>query len=425
MIDRPVTEENQQEQAKLVEEAVRRVGALFAAGGRLDDMRDLFVQLRGFFSTTAKAKAAKILKALINQIAETKGATPQHQIAIIVDAVAWCVKEKRTFLKQRMEARLAALYLETGQYKLSLNLIATLSREVKKFDDKLLMIEIYLVESKVFHQLRNHAKAKGALTSARASANSIYCPPTTQAEIDMMAGTLCAEEGDFKTAYSYFYEAYEGYNTIHQDALAVANIKYMLLTKIMLNSAEEVYTIMNGKAGVKFMCEELEAMKAVADAYKARSLHAFDEVFTKYAQYLEADVVVGSHLVKLKANLLEQNLLRIVEPFSCVEVAHVAKLIDLPVDEIEAKLCGMILDKKLSGILDQGQGTLIVYDDADQDDTYETAIETIQELSSVVDVLYSHGKQLTVPEVLDAPKEEEKKEEKKEVIALEDKPSGK
>jgi 26S proteasome regulatory subunit N6 len=52
---------------------------------------------------------------------------------------------------------------------------------------------------------------------------------------------------------------------------------------------------------------------------------------------LADDPIVFAHLDVLKANLLEQNLTRLIEPFSKVQIAHVAKLIDLPRDFIEAK----------------------------------------------------------------------------------------
>ena len=43
------------------------------------------------------------------------------------------------------------------------------------------------------------------------------------------------------------------------------------------------------------------------------------------------------HIDGLYENLLEQNLLRIIEPFSTVEISHVSKLIDLPLQKIETK----------------------------------------------------------------------------------------
>lgn len=61
------------------------------------------------------------------------------------------------------------------------------------------------------------------------------------------------------------------------------------------------------------------------------------------------------------------------QPFSCVELDHVAELIKLPVDKVELKLSQMILDKKLLGILDQGKGQLIIYEEATVDKVCDAA----------------------------------------------------
>merc|ERR1711862_900149 len=93
-------------------------------------------------------------------------------------------------------------------------------------------------------------------------------------------------------------------------------------------------------------------------------------------------------------NLLEQNILRILEPFSRVEIAHVAELIDLPLERIQSKLREMILDHKLNGTLDQGVGVLIVFDKEEMRTTYDNTLKSIKNTSEVLDTLYGMAKQL-------------------------------
>lgn len=67
----------------------------------------------------------------------------------------------------------------------------------------------------------------------------------------MQSGTLHAEEKDYKTAFSYFLEAFEAFNAL-DDPKAVLALKYMLLTKIMTMEADDVPTIISSKAGLKY-----------------------------------------------------------------------------------------------------------------------------------------------------------------------------
>ena len=102
---------------------------------------------------------------------------------------------------------------------------------------------------------------------------------------------------------------------------ALTALKYMLLSKIMIRNPEDVQSIMSGKLAVKYAGRDLDAMKAVAEASHKRSLADFQAGVKEYRQELEDDVIVRAHLGSLYDTMLEQNLCRLVEPYSRVQVS--------------------------------------------------------------------------------------------------------
>merc|ERR1712157_434130 len=132
----------------------------------------------------------------------------------------------------------------------------------------------------------------------------------------------------------------------------------------------------------------------MGESYEERSLHKFESIITAQQQLLLSDLVIKNKLNELKNKLLQQNLLRLLEPFEKVQIAHIAKLISLPIGTIQNKLSQMILDKQFNGILDQGTGAIIVFDEEQQSTIYGNATQTIQELNSAVDKLFEKAKLL-------------------------------
>nr|AFK39481.1 unknown [Medicago truncatula] len=201
------------EALRMKEQAITNLTDLLRQENRGEDLRSLLTSLRPFFSLIPKAKTAKIVRGIIDSVAKIPG-TSDLQISLCKEMVQWTRAEKRTFLRQRIEARLAALLMETKEYSEALTLLSGLVKEVRRLDDKLLLVDIDLLESKLHFSLRNLPKAKAALTAARTAANAIYVPPAQQGAIDLQSGILHAEEKDYKTAYSYFFEAFESFNAL-------------------------------------------------------------------------------------------------------------------------------------------------------------------------------------------------------------------
>ena len=114
----------------------------------------------------------------------------------------------------------------------------------------------------------------------------------------------------------------------------------------------------------------------------------------KYPHELQDDLLIKHHLGTLQEQLLESNLIRIIEPYSCVEIDHVAMLIEMPLPVVEKKLSQMILDGKFNGILDQGKGQLIVYEDGDTDQAMEKGLKVIDNMDKVVTSLFSRSQNL-------------------------------
>jgi len=387
---------------KVKEQAIYKLGRLYGMSGKTSELLKLSKDVRPFFDSISKAKTAKIVRSLIDIVADAKNTSKaptssflDTQVQLCEESIQWARDTKRNFLRQRIETRLAALYIEAQKYQTATDLINNLIKEVKRLDDKLLLVEIQLLDSRLNHALKNIAKSKAALTAARTSANAIYCPPILQTQLDHQSGILHAEENDYKTSYSYFFESFEGFNSL-EDSRAIISLKYMLLSKIMVGSPEDVHSIISGKYALKYAGVDIEAMKAVAKAYSNRSLQEFEVAKTTYRAELTNDPIIDKHLTDLYDTLLEQNLVRILEPFSVVEIAHVAQVIQLPLSIVERKLSQMILDKQFSGILDQGLGQLIIYEDSQEDMTYTNALGTIANMSKVVDSLYDKTNKLYV-----------------------------
>ena len=65
---------------------------------------------------------------------------------------------------------------------------STLICELKKQDNKALLVEVQLLESKVYHAMGDLPKAQVALTSAKKTAKTIFCPSKLKAALNLMSG---------------------------------------------------------------------------------------------------------------------------------------------------------------------------------------------------------------------------------------------
>jgi 26S proteasome regulatory subunit N6 len=99
------------------------------------------------------------VRQLIDQFADIPDSLPL-QVDVCRELIQWSIDERRVYLKQNLETRLVAIYLDNRMYSDALALIATLLRELKRLDDKMVLVEVQLLESRCYHALRNIPKSR-------------------------------------------------------------------------------------------------------------------------------------------------------------------------------------------------------------------------------------------------------------------------
>lgn len=110
-----------------------------------------------FFSILPKARTAKIVRNILNIVAAVPDSLAV-QVDLCQDIIEWCKLEKRTFLRQRIESKLAALYLEQREPSKALEVIDRLLPELRKLGDKQMLTEVHLTEAGTYHALQNIPK---------------------------------------------------------------------------------------------------------------------------------------------------------------------------------------------------------------------------------------------------------------------------
>ncbi|PIC13841.1 hypothetical protein B9Z55_027444 [Caenorhabditis nigoni] len=359
-------------------------------------IRTLVKSIQNFYDLVGKARASKLIRDIVEfaLTVEQGKQEKEEKIDLLKNCIEWATSNKREFLRRSLQARLVRLYNDVREFIEGQKLGQELSKELKKLEDRELLIEVSIEESKCAFNLNNLSKAKTALLTAKTSSNSAFASPQLQAAVDMQSGVLySAEERDYKTSFSYFYEAFEGYGSIGDKINATGALKYMILCKIMLNETEQIPAMLSTKEVLPYNTNpRIVAIRAMADAFRKRSLKDFMKALEEHKKELVEDKVVAVHSQNLERTMLEKEISRVIEPYSEIELSYIARVIGMTVPPTEKAIARMILDKKLMGSIDQHGDTVVIYPKAGATKQFTRALTTIRELTKTVDVSYSRTK---------------------------------
>merc|ERR1719412_1120621 len=287
------------------------------------------------------------------------------------------------YLLPALKSKLIRLYVERKNLTEAGEMLAPLIKEAKKLDDKALLVDIHLSASSYHLALNNIEKAQASLIACRASGSSTWIPHLLTAQIEQASGVLACLTGDYKTAFSFFYEAFEGFDTAG-DRSPEGALVYMVLSKTVSGKHSEVPGILSGKNTLAYEgAMGLKVCLDVAKAAKEKAVKELASVATKYKEYIENDMLIRKTLETFHKKLLKENILRVLKSYSRVQIKHVANQTGLSYELIEKEIVGMILDGEIQGDMDHRSQVVNIYDDQPESTMYKDCVEIIEEQGRV------------------------------------------
>ncbi|CDR97294.1 PCI domain containing protein, putative [Babesia bigemina] len=262
-----------------------------------DAMLGALVRNEAFFCVLPQAKTAKLVRSVLERLSqEVKDLDVLYKVFSIYRG--WCESKKRTFLGLRLDLKIAILLLLRRNYTAALSTLDRLQQEVKALEDKPLLLDIHLVQAKACLLVRNLVRMKIALSNAKNIASNINTPTYVNAEIDLLSGLVCLSEKDYSTAYSYFFEAYEGFHmavggthSVLFPNLARSKAKAKVLGE--LTAADTAGPALVSSAAVSLMVGEGELYSCHAAISDISPVFFSFYNLTEYKRGAEADKAVG------------------------------------------------------------------------------------------------------------------------------------
>lgn len=348
------------------------------------------VDLIGHTEKITKATASVLLKHALDEM-ELNIQHSDETIQVYDHALSWAAEKKRNLLVLDLKMRKAEALLALDRLKPCLDLLSETEKTLKKIDDKMGLVKLYYLESKVYYKLRNLPRAKSSLTLSRSTSTMVYCPPLVQAKMDLLNSMYLADEREYKTAAAYALDAVEGFALAKDTKLGVVSVRYLLLMKIMEKKTRELQTLLAHKHVAPYKKDKcVEMLCEVGRCVSERNLKKCNDIIESNAEEVSGDRFMSSHLLFLCDSLIDANILKIIEPYSAVRVEYISEALGFDTATIENRLRRMILDERIKGTIDQETMCLTISKDRPVKKYRRDTKEIMQVLVSATDAISQH-----------------------------------
>lgn len=217
-------------------------------------------------------------------------------------------------------------------------------------------IEIYALQIQLYSRQKDNKKLREVFKKAMAVRGGIP-HPRTLASIQELGGKMHMQAKEYEEAGKTFFQAFKSYDEAG-DQSRLRCLKYLVLASML--HASSINPFDSQEARPYRDDPEIAAMTNLVQAFQNNEIHKFETILKKNKERIMGDEFIRGHVEDLLRTIRTQVLRRVIKPYTRISLQAIAEeLNNIPVEEVENLLVGLILDNSLDGRIDQVSGILL------------------------------------------------------------------
>ncbi|KAI8339421.1 PCI domain-containing protein [Chlamydoabsidia padenii] len=263
------------------------------------------------------------------------------------------MKNERLWVKTNL--KLAKLWLDRKEYGRLSKILRQLHTACQKDDGTddqrkgTHLLEVLALEIQMHTATKNTSKLK-ELYQQCLHVRSAIPHPRIMGVIRECGGKMHMAEKQWDNAQTDFFESFKNYDEAGSPQ-RIQVLKYLVLANMLTESqinpfdSQETKPYKNDK--------EIAAMTNLVMAYQRKEIKEFEKILKDNHAAIMGDPFIRAYIDEVLRNIRTQVLIKLIKPYTRIEISFIAKHLNISSEEVEEILVGLILDGKISGQIDQ------------------------------------------------------------------------
>ncbi|CAO3674793.1 unnamed protein product [Umbelopsis ramanniana] len=267
-------------------------------------------------------------------------------------------KNDRLWVKTNL--KLAKLWLDRHEYSRLNKILRQLHASCQKDDGTddqrkgTHLLEIFALEIQMYTETKNKKKLKEVYQQCLRVKSAIP-HPRIMGVIRECGGKMHMSEKSWDQAQTDFFESFKNYDEAGS-AQRIQVLKYLVLANMLTESQINPFDSQETKPYKND--PQIVAMTNLVSAYQKKEIREFEKILKENHNAIMGDSFIRTYIDDVLKNIRTQVLIRLIKPYTRIEIPFISTQLNIPVEDVQELLVTLILDKKISGRIDQVQQRL-------------------------------------------------------------------